>query len=185
MSRLILHDGVRHCVGFEESRRLKIPPHPTKKSAGGSTSDAGRSMAEACSDRYNVALDWLLLRQPWFGEAEAFWQLLEDGVVAGYILASALTDIFYIARRIVGLEAARIAVQSSLAAFVVVPVDRDLLEEALRMPGNDYEDNLQLVYARFAGLDAIVTRDPAGFRGATIPILSPIEAIDSYRQTGK
>jgi predicted nucleic acid-binding protein len=133
----------------------------------------------------NVALDWLLMRQPWFAEAEAFWQLLENGTFAGYIVASALTDIFYIARRIVGLEAARIAVQTSLAAFVIVPVDRGVLEEALLMPGNDYEDNLQLVCARFADLDAIVTRDPAGFRGATIPILSPIEVADSYRQTGR
>lgn len=72
-----------------------------------------------------------------------------------------------------------------MSAFVIVPVDREALEEALLIPVNDYEDNLQMVCARFAGLDAIITRDPIGFRGATIPILSPIEASDSYRQTGR
>jgi predicted nucleic acid-binding protein len=132
----------------------------------------------------NVALDWLLERRPWFAEAEALWRLLSEGGVAGYILATTLTDIFYIARRLAGLEAARTAVRESLAALVILPVDRTALEDALALPGNDFEDNLQIVCAHAAGLDAIVTRDPAGFLAAAIPVLAPTEAVERLRTGG-
>lgn len=37
----------------------------------------------------------------------------------------------------------------------------------------DYEDNLQIACAVEAGLDAIISRDPAGFTQSPIPVLTP------------
>ena len=123
----------------------------------------------------NMVLDVLLKREPWAAEARAVWKASDDGRITGYILASALTDIFYIARKQGGLEAARTAVHTCLEAFEICAVDRQTLEQAEALPGNDFEDNLQIAGASIAGLDAIVTRNTTDFEGATLLILTPGE----------
>ena len=45
------------------------------------------------------------------------------------------------------------------------------------MAGGDLEDNVSLACALAAGLDAIVTRDPRGFSGSPIPVLSPTDLL--------
>jgi predicted nucleic acid-binding protein len=71
----------------------------------------------------NIALDWLLEREPWFTADEPFWQRLDDGQITGYITATTLTDIFYITRRLRGRQIAYTAIRESLSAFEVVAVD--------------------------------------------------------------
>jgi predicted nucleic acid-binding protein len=126
----------------------------------------------------NVVLDVLLKRQPWVVEASAIWQATDDGRVTSYLVASALTDIFYVARRLVGLEAARAAVQTCLDAFEFCPIDRHTLELAHAMPGKDFEDNLQMACADVEGLDAIVTRNPDDFKISRMPVLTPTLALE-------
>ena len=125
----------------------------------------------------NVVLDVLLNREPWVAEASAIWKANDDGRIVGYLMASALTDIFYIARRLAGREAARAAVQTCLDAFEFCPVDRHTLEQALLLSGTDFEDNLQMVCAEIAQLDAIVTRDPGDFKNSTITALTPANVL--------
>jgi hypothetical protein len=64
-----------------------------------------------------------------------------------------------------------------LQTFEVIPIGRAELELADSLAGHDFEDNLVLACAMVAGLDAIVTRDPRGFVGSTIPVLSPAELL--------
>lgn len=125
----------------------------------------------------NVVLDVLLQREPWVKESKAIWQASDEGRIIAYILASALTDIFYIARRLAGREKAREAVHTCLEAFEILPVDRQALEAAEALSGNDFEDNLQMACAGIAGLDAIVTRNKDDFKHASVPVLTPTEAL--------
>jgi predicted nucleic acid-binding protein len=123
----------------------------------------------------NVVLDVLLNRSPWVAEAKAIWQANDEGQMTGYITATTITDIFYVARRMAGLNIARTAVQTCLTAFEICNVDRPTLERASMLMDGDFEDNLQIACAEAYGLEAIVTRDPAGFHATNIPILSPAE----------
>jgi predicted nucleic acid-binding protein len=125
----------------------------------------------------NVVLDVLLKREPWVTEAAAIWQANDEGRITGHILASALTDVFYVARRQKGIKAARAAILTCLEAFEVCTVDRQTLERAVALPGNDFEDNLQIAGASAVGLDAIVTRNKSDFREATMPVLTPMELL--------
>lgn len=125
----------------------------------------------------NVVLDVLLNRSPWVTDASTLWRANDDGRIIGYVTASTITDIFYVARRLKDLELAHRAVRICLTAFEVCVVDRTSLEQAISLPGNDFEDNLQIACASLAGLDAIVTRDKADFAAATITIFTPAEAI--------
>lgn len=110
----------------------------------------------------NVILDLLLERDPWRIEAEAIAQAGSAGRLQAHASASSITDIFYISRRLVGAEQARLAVRACLDSLHIISVTRELLDAADRRPGSDYEDNLQVECAIAAGLDAIITRDPKG-----------------------
>jgi predicted nucleic acid-binding protein len=125
----------------------------------------------------NVVLDVLLKRAPWEAEAAACWQAIDDGKILGCITASTLTDIFYLARKHSGQVGAFNAMRVCLDAFAICQVDRRALEEALGMPGSDFEDNLQIACASLANLDFILTRDPGGFKNAMIQILAPAELL--------
>jgi predicted nucleic acid-binding protein len=122
----------------------------------------------------NVVLDALLKRAPWDADAATCWKAIDDGKILGCITASTLTDIFYIARKHNGLAAAFDSIRVCLDTFAICQVDRRALEGALDLSGNDFEDNLQIACATLADLDSILTRDPSGFKHATIPILAPV-----------
>ena len=125
----------------------------------------------------NIVLDVLLRREPWVAEAGRLWQANDDGQIVGYITVTSLTDIFYIAHRISGLDTAHQAVRVCLDGFEICPVDRSTLEQAAALPGNDFEDNLQIACASLLGLDAIATRNPQDFTAATVPVLTLSEAL--------
>jgi predicted nucleic acid-binding protein len=47
----------------------------------------------------NIILDVLLDRAPWVEAASQIWEACDAGRLHGFLPGSALTDIFYIARR--------------------------------------------------------------------------------------
>ena len=125
----------------------------------------------------NVILDALLKRDPWWEAADRIWVATDEERIKVYLSASSLTDLFYVAKKFTNFQRAHQAVQICLEAFEIATVDRFILEQALELPGNDYEDNVQIACARFLRLDAIVTRDRDGFREAPISIWSPEDCI--------
>lgn len=131
----------------------------------------------------NVVLDALLNRSPWVTDAAACWQASDDGNIMGCLTASTLTDVFYIARKQKGAEAARAAVRVCLDAFAICAVDRLSLECAIDLPGSDFEDNLQIACATLASLDAIITRDKDGFRDSVLAVLTPAELLAQLNLT--
>jgi predicted nucleic acid-binding protein len=125
----------------------------------------------------NVILDVLLQRGPWLAEAAAVWQASREGRLECCLTASALTDVYYICRKLVGPEAARQVVRTCLDELTLLPVDRAALEHAFALPILDLEDALQVACAARDQLTALVTRDQGGFAGSTVPIWSPAELI--------
>jgi predicted nucleic acid-binding protein len=125
----------------------------------------------------NVLLDVFLEREPWVADAQALWTAHHRRRLVGHIAAHGVTNLFYIARRMIGLEKAREAVRLCLQTFVVVPVGRSELELADSLIGNDIEDNLVLACASLARVDAIVTRDSRGFADSAVPVLTPAELL--------
>jgi predicted nucleic acid-binding protein len=125
----------------------------------------------------NVLLDVFLEREPWVKDARAVWTAHHCRTLVGHVAAHGFTNLFYIARRAVGIEKAREAVLLCLQTFEVSPVGRPELELAETLAGNDIEDNLVQACATLARLDAIVTRDPKGFAGSPIPVVTPAELL--------
>ena len=121
----------------------------------------------------NIVLDVILRRAPWFGDAAQIVAACETGTLEGVLPASALTDIFYVTRRAADLAAAFAAVDLCLRVFALLPVDRATVARARHLPGNDFEDAIAIACAVIAELDAVVTRDRAGFTAAPLVVLTP------------
>jgi predicted nucleic acid-binding protein len=123
----------------------------------------------------NLILDLMLERAPWSIEAQAIAELESEGQIVAYVGASTITDIFYISRKLVGVQKAREIVRACLDRLQIISVSRELLDAAHRRGSKDFEDDLQIECALTAGLDAIVTRDPKGFAGSSLPVYSTAE----------
>ena len=121
----------------------------------------------------NILLDVLLRRLPWEAEAAAIWRASEESRLVPSITSLSVANMFYVARRHSGLEKAFHAVHECLQVCTILPVARDTLQAGLALPGKDFEDNLQIVAAVEAGLDAIVTRNPSDFAACPLPVLTP------------
>lgn len=132
----------------------------------------------------NIILDFLLQREPFRQDAEELFQAIDSGEVIGYVTATTLTDIFYIARKQTGnLQQARQAVSEILTVMVICPVHRRILESAFTSGIPDFEDAVQISCAIAEGLEAIVTRDTQGFASSTLPVLSVGQLLQLLEQT--
>jgi predicted nucleic acid-binding protein len=120
----------------------------------------------------NVVIDWLTDRMP-FADAstEAIEFSVDNGVV--YISATAITDIYYIVRKLDGAESAKMSIAKILEILKIASVDESDIRAARDSSFADFEDAVQFICARKLNVDYIITRDPDGFELSTIPALSP------------
>jgi predicted nucleic acid-binding protein len=122
-------------------------------------------------------LDVLLDRQPHVIPAAALWACIERGQAEGYLSAHAFTTIFYLAQKAKGRRAAARMVEAILKVFRVGTVDEAVIAGALALPCPDFEDAVSAACAESAQCSALVTRDPRGFKGTSLPVISPAEAL--------
>ncbi len=121
----------------------------------------------------NVVLDFLLDREPFAESAAAVWETNRRGEIVSYVSAITPVNVFYIARKLRGIEEARKVIEGLLAECQIAFLDSAVLHEALSLPLKDYEDAVQHASAVHSQLDAIVTRDPNDYARASIPVYSP------------
>ena len=125
----------------------------------------------------NVLLDLYLARLPWLGDAKAIVQYVVSGSLQGYVASATFPTLYYICRRTTNAHQANRVILRTLQVFEVIPVTRATIESATQLGGKDFEDDLQIASAISGGVDAIVTRDHAGFAHSAIPVLSPADLL--------
>lgn len=122
----------------------------------------------------NVVLDLLRDREPWSKTVTQLFTRVESGSLEGYLGATTVTTIFYLAAKTVGAKrGARQQVRSLLALCAIAPVHRPVLEAAIELNFADFEDAVLHEVARQVAAEAIVMRDPAGFKKSELAILTP------------
>lgn len=121
----------------------------------------------------NIVLDFLLRREPFLQNARSVFRAIDANQIAGYVTATTVTDIFYIARKQTrSVEQARQAVSETLVVMLICPVDQAILESAFTSGLADFEDAVQIACAVDQRLDAILTRDRQGFSRSPVPAFS-------------
>lgn len=123
----------------------------------------------------NVILDVLLDRKPHAEAATLLFARVERGEMIGYVCATTITTIFYLASKVVGIDAARLQIKNILTLFQVAVVDSVVLEKALISGFSDFEDAVLYQSAEATGVDCLVTRNIKDFKLAKLPIYLPQE----------
>ncbi len=131
----------------------------------------------------NVILDVILVRAPGYEEAAQIWDAAYTHDFIAGIAAFTVPTVFYIVHRDTDLVHAHSTVAACLNTLEILPVARSTLEAAQLLPGEDFEDNLQMACAVESRMDCIVTRDPGGFRGVSLPVYTPAEFLAILAQS--
>jgi predicted nucleic acid-binding protein len=135
----------------------------------------------------DVVLDLLLDRQPFSTPAADLFSRVERGEIRGFLCATTVTTIHYLAAKVIGTRRARAEVRRLLTLFDVAPVNRTVLEAALLGTFVDFEDDVIYEAARHVDVEAIVTRNTRDFKQSVIPIHQPSELLhilQANRETG-
>jgi len=127
----------------------------------------------------NVVLDVLLARRPFVVASAGVFGLVEHSRIEGLLCATTITAINYLLTQAMPRPAARQALQKILELFEIAPVNRAVLEEAIRSKVADFEDAVIDQAGRLAGAEVIVTRNQSDFRLASLKILGPDELLAS------
>ncbi len=127
----------------------------------------------------NVILDVLLDRSPFADDAAYLLSKVEQSEIIGFVCATTITTIHYLATKALGSKTASLHINSLLSLFVIAPVNRLVLENATSPKFKDFEDAVLHEAALHAGAKYIVTRNSIDFKKAKLPIFEPKEFINA------
>jgi len=123
----------------------------------------------------NILLDVLLNRKPFSETAAQLIGRVESAEIEGFVCATTMTTLHYLATKAMGRVKAIEQVALFLKLFDVAPVNRAVLESALTSRPSDFEDGVLMTAAHHAGVEAIITRNLKDFKNAPLPIYHPKE----------
>ena len=127
----------------------------------------------------NVILDILLQREPHYKDEAKINVLSEKGYIRSYISASAVTDIFYIAKKeLKDTDTAFGLLKNLLKTIRVASVTENNIVEALNLKWGDFEDSVQYVAGKSIFAEYIITRNPQDFSKSQIKTVLPKKFLD-------
>lgn len=121
----------------------------------------------------NIVLDLMLDRKPFSISAAHLFSKVENGQLTGFLGATTITTIFYIASKSIGKIQAQDEIHKLLVLFDIAPVNRVVLENALKSGISDFEDAVLYESAKFVNATGIVTRNTSDFKGVILKIYTP------------
>jgi predicted nucleic acid-binding protein len=119
----------------------------------------------------NVILDVLLDREPFSDDASYLLSKVEQSEIIGFVCATTITTIHYLATKTLGGKAAASHIHS--------------LENAAKSKFNDFEDAVVHEAALHAGAKYIVTRNCIDFKKSQLPVFDPGEFINTLESLNK
>jgi predicted nucleic acid-binding protein len=125
----------------------------------------------------NVILDFVLNRPDFVELAKRVFLAIDEKRLVGFMTATTVTDIYYMASRERGSVFAAQALRRLVRVLEIIVVDKNIILPALDSPVKDFEDAVQAEAAQSMGLDFIVTRNNRDFRYSPIPAVSPEELL--------
>ena len=129
----------------------------------------------------NVVLDVLLDRRPHSADSVRVFGLVETGCIQGLLCATTITTIDYLLLQSLSRTEARKHLGQLMRLFDIAPVNRVVLEGAMRSRVADFEDAVLEQAAWLAGADWIVTRNTRDFAHSTIRVHDPRECLAMMR----
>jgi len=133
----------------------------------------------------NVVLDLLLDREPYSSQAAYLLSKVERSEIIGFLCATTITTIHYLATKALDKHQAIKHIKSLLSLFEIAPVNRLILENALNPGFTVFEDSVIHQSACHVGAEYIITRNVTDFKTSNIPVYTPIEFINMLESLEK
>ena len=127
----------------------------------------------------NVVLDVLLDRRPFAEAAARVFALVEESRIEGFLCATTVTTVDYLLGQALAPGEARAALQRLLDLFEIAPVNRPVLEQALRSSILDFEDAVLEQSARLVSAEVIATRNLTDFKKSSITVFDPSQLLSA------
>jgi len=121
----------------------------------------------------NVLLDVLLKREQFLADSASALDAVGQGQVEGYIAGHAVTTLFYLLQRELGMAKSRQVLAGLLTKMRVAPVTDAGIRQALNNSFKDFEDGVTYAAAQEAEVSVIVTRNVSDFTKGIIPAVLP------------
>jgi len=121
----------------------------------------------------NVLLDVLLMREPFLADSASALDAVGQGQVEGYVAGHAVTTLFYLLQRELGMAKSRQVLAGLLTKMRVAPVTDAGIRQALNNSFKDFEDGVTYAAAQEAEVSVIVTRNVSDFTKGIIPAVLP------------
>ena len=125
----------------------------------------------------NIVLDFLFDRKPFSNLAANLFTKVEKGMIQGYLCATTITTIYYLAAKTKGNTHAEQHIRSLMSLFEIAPINRTVLESALHANFDDFEDAVISESAIHIGAQGVVTRNLRDFSKSKLNLYSPEQLI--------
>ena len=129
----------------------------------------------------NVLIDVLAQREPFYADSARLWTLAEQGRIKGFTSVISFNNIYYVVRK---LRTRRVADRMMVLlrdTFTAVPLDKQILDQAIDAGFKHLEDAIQYFSAVRAGAACIVSSDAGAFPPSDLPVLTPRELLTTCR----
>ena len=133
----------------------------------------------------NVVLDVLIINPDFFQHSKKIFDFAEQKQINGFISASAITDIFFIAQKKLGKKVTKEALKKVLSVFKPATVTDNHIYQALDLDWDDFEDSVQFIVGEGLIVDYILTRNTQDFESYSITAITPEQFIQSISEVEK
>ncbi len=123
----------------------------------------------------NIILDIALKREKFYDDSAFVFQKIDNQNNYGFITATTVTDIYYIAKKDKGHQEAINFINDLIQIVDILGIDKEIILESLSSKSPDFEDSIQSAAAASNGIDFIITRNIQDFKKSTVKALSPVE----------
>jgi predicted nucleic acid-binding protein len=126
----------------------------------------------------NIILDLALRREPFYNDSANVLKKIDNNSVFGFVTATTITDIYYIAKKDKGHSIA-IEFITNLIQFVdLIGIDKEIIIESLAVDISDFEDAIQSVASAYNDIDYIITRNTKDYKSSKVKAIVPAEFIN-------
>ena len=123
----------------------------------------------------NIILDIALNREPHYKDSANIFKKIDNKSIYGFITATTITDIYYIAKKEKGHVSAIDFLFNLIQIVDVIGVDREIIINSLNSKFLDFEDAIQSVASSYNNIDFIITRNTKDFSNSEIKAVSPTD----------
>jgi predicted nucleic acid-binding protein len=127
----------------------------------------------------DVIIDFIIDREPFSDFAANLFDRFDNKEMQGFTSAQSLANLYYVLRKQTSHSRIIQAIEELVKLIGILPIDLEIINQALRSGFSDFEDGIQNFCAVAAGADVIVTRNVRDYRESAIPVFDP-ESFDSY-----